>query len=76
MMPADLKNCPEGHNCSRWWLAEEKTRGWDDTGELPANEICLLRPIITVSLKDLINILEKWGIYYYEKERKLFWGFA
>lgn len=75
MMPADLKNCPECHNCSRWWLAEEKTRGWDDTGELPkiytvdcltgnlhdntANEICLLRPIITVSLKDLINILEK-----------------
>ena len=35
MLPVEIQSCGANGECDFYWLAEEKSRGWDDTGELP-----------------------------------------
>ena len=35
MLPIEIQICGANVECNFYWLAEEKSRGWDDTGELP-----------------------------------------
>ena len=66
MLPVEIQRCDTDVGCDFYWLAEQKSRGWDDTGELPqiyvvecdigklsnkaANNRGLVRPGITISL--------------------------
>lgn len=73
MLPAEMQICEPLYNCDFFWLAEQKSRGWDDTGELPkiyvvecktrrlidatADRMGLLRVCVTLDLKKFINNL-------------------
>lgn len=66
MLPIEIQSCGANVECNFYWLAEEKSRGWDDTGELPQIYVVecdtgklgnragtnsgLVRPGITISL--------------------------
>lgn len=66
MLPVEIQSCGANKECGFYWLAEQKSRGWDDTGELPqiyvvecntgklsnrsGNNRGLVRPCITISL--------------------------
>lgn len=66
MLPVEIQSCGANGECDFYWLAEQKSRGWDDTGELPqiyvvecvtgrisnrtGNNEGLIRPGITISL--------------------------
>lgn len=66
MLPAEIQSCETTAEGGFYWLAEQKSRGWDDTGELPqiyvvecdtgklsnraGNNSGLVRPGITISL--------------------------
>lgn len=66
MLPAEIQSCKTTVDGEFYWLAEQKSRGWDDTGELPqiyvvecdtgklSNRVStssgLVRPSITISL--------------------------
>lgn len=66
MLPVEIQSCRANKECGFYWLAEQKSRGWDDTGELPqiyvvecdtgklSNRVStssgLVRPSITISL--------------------------
>lgn len=66
MLPAEIQGCETTAEGGFYWLAEQKSRGWDDTGELPqiyvvecdtgklsnraGNNSGLVRPGITISL--------------------------
>ena len=34
-LPVEIQCCNTNAGCDFYWLAEQKSRGWDDTGELP-----------------------------------------
>lgn len=66
MLPIEIQSCETNGECNFYWLAEQKSRGWDDTGELPQIYVIecatgklssrtsdnngLIRPCITISL--------------------------
>lgn len=66
MLPAEIQSRETTAEGGFYWLAEQKSRGWDDTGELPqiyvvecdavklsnraGNNSVLVRPGITISL--------------------------
>lgn len=35
MLPVEIQSCEANGECDFYWLAEQKSRGWDDTGEFP-----------------------------------------
>lgn len=71
MLPVEIQRCDTNVGCDFYWLAEQKSHGWDDTGELPkiyvvecdtgklsnkvANNRGLVRPGITISLDYFTN---------------------
>ena len=66
MLPSEIQNSETTVEGEFYWLAEQKSRGWDDTGELPQIYVVecnsgklsnrsgtnsgLVRPGITISL--------------------------
>lgn len=70
-LATDLKVCETKPDCNIWFLSEQKSHGWYDTGELPeiyavecatgkltdstADKPGLIRPSVTVDLNKLLN---------------------
>lgn len=79
LLPPEIQHCGFSLDGEAWWLGEQKTRGWDDTSELPKiyavncktgelidatpDKILLPRVGMTVKLDYLLSLLTENAIW-------------